>query len=203
VIDRAARRAFDVAVAGTALALAAPFLLLATLAIRLESPGSPIYRQRRVGRDGRAFDVLKLRTMVTGAEHVGRGLAVSEGDTRITRVGRLLRRASLDELPNLVNVLRGEMAVVGPRPTVPVQVDRYTERQRGRLAVKPGITGWAQVNGRTELPWDERIELDLWYIEHRSWRLDLRILWRTARLVAGGHGLYRGETPAWRDPPAS
>ena len=139
--------------------------------------------------------------MVTGAEHMGAGLAVSEGDTRITRVGRLLRRTSLDELPNLVNVLRGEMAIVGPRPTVPVQVDRYTERQRGRLAVKPGITGWAQVNGRTELPWDERIELDLWYIEHRSWRLDLRILWLTVRMVFGGEGLYRGETPAWRDPP--
>ena len=108
------------------------------LAIRLESRGSPIYRQRRVGKDGRAFDVLKLRTMVTGAEHMGAGLAVSEGDTRITRVGRLLRRTSLDEVPNLVNVLRGEMAIVGPRPTVPVQVDRYTERQRGRLAVKPG-----------------------------------------------------------------
>ena len=139
--------------------------------------------------------------MVTGAEHMGAGLAVSEGDTRITRVGRLLRRTSLDERPNLVNVLRGEMAIVGPRPTVPVQVDRYTERQRGRLAVKPGITGWAQVNGRTELPWDERIELDLWYIEHRSWRLDLRILWLTVRMVFGGEGLYRGETPAWRDPP--
>ena len=162
---------------------------------------APIYRQRRVGKDGRAFDVLKLRTMVTGAERMGAGLAVSEGDTRITRVGRLLRRTSLDEVPNLVNVLRGEMAIVGPRPTVPVQVDRYTERQRGRLAVKPGITGWAQVNGRTELPWDERIELDLWYIEHRSWRLDLRILWRTARMVFGGDGLYRGEAPAWRDPP--
>ena len=133
---------------------------------------------------------------------MGAGLAVSEGDTRITRVGRLLRRTSLDEVPNLVNVLRGEMAIVGPRPTVPVQVDRYTERQRGRLAVKPGITGWAQVNGRTELPWDERIELDLWYIEHRSWRLDLRILWRTARMVLGGDGLYRGEAPAWRDPPS-
>ena len=155
-----------------------------------------------MGKDGRAFDVLKLRTMVTGAEHMGAGLAVSEGDTRITRVGRLLRRTSLDEVPNLVNVLRGEMAIVGPRPTVPVQVDRYTERQRGRLAVKPGITGWAQVNGRTELPWDERIELDLWYIEHRSWRLDLRILWRTARMVFGGDGLYRGEAPAWRDPPS-
>jgi lipopolysaccharide/colanic/teichoic acid biosynthesis glycosyltransferase len=195
------RRAFDVVVSGAALLVASPFLLAAMLAIRLESRGGAIYRQRRVGQDGRPFDVLKLRTMVTGAEHMGAGLAVSEGDTRITRVGRLLRRTSLDELPNLVNVLRGDMAIVGPRPTVPVQVDRYTERQRGRLAVKPGITGWAQVNGRTELPWDERIELDLWYIEHRSWRLDLQILWRTARMVLGGHGLYRGETPAWRDPP--
>jgi lipopolysaccharide/colanic/teichoic acid biosynthesis glycosyltransferase len=147
--------------------------------------------------------VLKLRTMVTGAEHMGAGLAVSEGDTRITRVGRLLRRTSLDEVPNLINVLKGDMSIVGPRPTVPIQVDRYTERQRGRLSVKPGITGWAQVNGRTELPWDERIELDLWYIEHRSWRLDLRILRRTIRMVFGGEGLYRGETPAWRDPPRS
>jgi lipopolysaccharide/colanic/teichoic acid biosynthesis glycosyltransferase len=197
-----ARRAFDVVVAATVLLAAAPLMLVAVLAIRLESRGSPIYRQRRVGKDGKAFDVLKLRTMVTGAEHQGAGLAVSEGDTRITRVGRVLRRTSLDELPNLVNVLRGEMAIVGPRPTVPVQVDRYTERQRGRLAVKPGITGWAQVNGRTELPWDERIELDLWYIEHRSWRLDLEILRRTARMVLGGHGLYRGEAPAWRDPPS-
>jgi lipopolysaccharide/colanic/teichoic acid biosynthesis glycosyltransferase len=198
-----ARRAFDVVVAGSALIALAPFLAVAVIAIRLESKGSAIYRQRRVGRNGRAFDVLKLRTMVTGAEHMGAGLAISEGDTRITRVGRLLRRTSLDEIPNLVNVLKGDMAIVGPRPTVPVQVDRYTDRQRGRLAVKPGITGWAQVNGRTELPWDERIELDLWYIEHRSWRLDIEILKRTIRMVLGGHGLYRGETPAWRDPPRS
>jgi lipopolysaccharide/colanic/teichoic acid biosynthesis glycosyltransferase len=198
-----ARRAFDVVVAAAALAAAAPFLLVAILAIHLESGGGAFYRQRRVGKDGRQFDVLKLRTMVTGAEDMGAGLAVSEGDTRITRVGRLLRRTSLDEVPNLVNVLRGDMAIVGPRPTVPVQVDRYTDRQRGRLKVKPGITGWAQVNGRTELPWDERIELDLWYIEHRSWRLDLQILWRTVRMVLGGEGLYRGEAPAWRDPPRS
>jgi lipopolysaccharide/colanic/teichoic acid biosynthesis glycosyltransferase len=198
-----ARRAFDVLLAGSALAVASPLMLLAVLAIRLESRGGALYRQRRVGRDGRPFDVIKLRTMVTGAEHMGPGLAVSEGDTRITRVGRLLRRTSLDEVPNLVNVLRGDMAIVGPRPTVPVQVDRYTERQRGRLAIKPGITGWAQVHGRTELPWDERIELDLWYIEHRTWRLDLQILWRTARMVLGGQGLYRGDAPAWRDPPGS
>jgi lipopolysaccharide/colanic/teichoic acid biosynthesis glycosyltransferase len=194
------RRAFDLAVAGAGLIVLGPVLLAAIVAIRLESPGSAIYRQRRVGRDGEPFDILKLRTMVTGAEHIGRGLAVSEGDTRITRVGRLLRRTSLDELPNLINVLRGEMSIVGPRPTVPVQVDRYTERQRGRLAVKPGITGWAQIHGRTELHWDERIELDLWYIAHRSWRLDALIIWRSIRMVLGGHGLYR-ETPAWRDPP--
>ncbi len=196
------RRLFDLVVAGAALAVASPILLAAVVAIRLESRGSAFYRQRRVGRDGEPFDIFKLRTMVTGAEHVGAGLAVSEGDTRITRIGRLLRRASLDELPNLLNVLRGEMAIIGPRPTVPVQVDRYTERQRGRLAVKPGITGWAQVHGRTKLPWDERIELDLWYIEHRSWRLDLEILRRTLAMVTTGRGLYRGEAPAWRDPPA-
>ena len=122
--------------------------------------------------------------MVPGAETMGAGIYVLEGDPRITRVGRLLRRFSLDELPNLVNVLRGEMAIVGPRPTVQEQVDRYTERQRRRLEVKPGITGWAQVNGRTSLPWPERIELDVWYVEHRSLRLDLRILARTARMLA-------------------
>jgi lipopolysaccharide/colanic/teichoic acid biosynthesis glycosyltransferase len=195
-----ARRVFDIVVAGTALLLAAPFLLLAMIAIRLETPGHPIYRQRRVGKGGREFDVLKLRTMVSGAEHMGRGLAVAEGDARITRVGSLLRRTSLDEVPNLVNVLKGDMAIIGPRPTVPVQVGQYTDRQRGRLAVTPGITGWAQVNGRTELPWSERIELDLWYIEHRTWKLDAQILWHTARMVFTGHGLYRGEAPAWTEP---
>jgi lipopolysaccharide/colanic/teichoic acid biosynthesis glycosyltransferase len=191
------RRAFDVVVAACGLLAAAPFLLAAVVAIRLESAGSPIYRQRRVGLDGHEFDVVKLRTMVSGAERLGAGLAISEGDTRITRVGRVLRRTSLDEVPNLVNVLRGEMAIIGPRPTVPVQVQQYDARQRGRLAVRPGITGWAQVNGRAELPWSERIELDLWYIEHRSWALDLKILWRSVRIVFGGDGLYRGDGPAW------
>ena len=196
------RRVFDIVVAGVALLFFSPVLLLAMLAIRLESPGSPIYRQRRVGLDGEEFDVLKLRTMVTGAEHIGAGMAIDEGDTRITRVGGFLRRTSLDEIPNLINVLRGDMAVIGPRPTIPVQVAQYTERQRGRLAVKPGLTGWAQVNGRAALPWPERIELDLWYIEHRSWRLDFQILMRTARMVLSGHGLYKGGTGGWRDPAA-
>jgi lipopolysaccharide/colanic/teichoic acid biosynthesis glycosyltransferase len=196
-VSDALRRAFDVVVAGTALLATSPVLAVAMLVIRIESPGHPIYRQRRVGKDGRPFEVYKLRTMVSGAERMGAGLAIDADDTRITRVGRFLRRTSLDEVPNLVNVLRGEMAIVGPRPTVQVQVDQYTERQRGRLAVKPGITGWAQVNGRASLPWAERIELDLWYIEHRSLRLDLRILWRTARMVLTGHGLYKGESGGW------
>jgi lipopolysaccharide/colanic/teichoic acid biosynthesis glycosyltransferase len=194
------RRAFDIVVAGAALVFFSPVLLAAVIAIRLESPGSPIYRQRRVGLNGEEFDVLKLRTMVTGAEHIGAGMAIDEGDTRITRVGTFLRRTSLDEIPNLINVIRGDMAVIGPRPTIPVQVAQYTERQRGRLAVKPGLTGWAQVNGRAALPWSERIELDLWYIEHRTWRLDIQILLRTARMVLGGHGLYKGGTGGWKDP---
>jgi lipopolysaccharide/colanic/teichoic acid biosynthesis glycosyltransferase len=192
------RRALDIAVAATALALSAPLLAIAIVAIRLESKGKAIYRQRRVGLEGREFDVLKLRTMVDGAEQLGAGLAVDQGDARITRVGALLRRTSVDELPNLVNVLRGEMAIVGPRPTLPSQVALYTERERGRLAVRPGITGWAQVNGRAALPWSERIELDLWYIEHRSWRLDLKILARSLRMVFAGEDLYRGETGGWR-----
>jgi lipopolysaccharide/colanic/teichoic acid biosynthesis glycosyltransferase len=194
------RRAFDIVVAGAALLFFSPVLLLAMLAIRLESPGSPIYRQRRVGLDGEEFDVLKLRTMVTGAEHIGAGMAIDEGDTRITRVGEFLRRTSLDEIPNLINILRGDMAVIGPRPTIPIQVAQYTDRQRGRLAVKPGLTGWAQVNGRAALPWPDRIELDLWYIEHRGWRLDFQILMRTARMILSGHGLYKGDTGGWKDP---
>jgi len=192
-----ARRIFDVVVAAAGLLAASPILLLAMLAVKLESRGGAFYRQRRVGRHGREFDVLKLRTMVAGAEHIGAGMAVNSGDARITRVGRILRRTSLDELPNLVNVLKGEMAIVGPRPTLPSQVAQYTERERSRLAVRPGITGWAQVNGRASLPWSERIELDLWYIEHRSWRLDLTILWRSAQLVVRGEGLYKGATGGW------
>jgi lipopolysaccharide/colanic/teichoic acid biosynthesis glycosyltransferase len=167
------------------------------VAIRLESKGHPLYRQLRVGRDGHEFDVVKLRTMVQGAEGIGAGMAVNEGDPRITRVGAVLRRFSIDELPNLVNVLRGEMAVIGPRPTIPVQVAQYTDRQRGRLAVRPGITGWAQVQGRATLPWSERIELDLFYIEHRSWRLDAEILRRTALMLVRGSGLYKGASGGW------
>jgi lipopolysaccharide/colanic/teichoic acid biosynthesis glycosyltransferase len=194
------QRALDVAIAGPLSVLTAPVVAVLALLIRLESPGHPLYTQTRVGKDGRLFQIYKLRTMVRGAEFTGAGLAIQEGDDRITRSGAFLRRYSLDELPNLWNVLRGEMSIVGPRPTLAVQVEQYTDRQRGRLAVNPGLTGWAQVNGRASLPWPERIELDLWYVEHRSLRLDLRILARTVRMVVGGEGIYKGERGGWTPP---
>jgi lipopolysaccharide/colanic/teichoic acid biosynthesis glycosyltransferase len=195
------KRALDLVLGSLAFVLTAPALAVTAVAIRLETHGHAIYRQRRVGRGGRPFLLFKLRTMVTGAEHIGPGLAVDAGDARITRLGAWLRRTSFDEVPNLVNVLRGHMSLVGPRPTVQVQVDRYTDRQRRRLDALPGITGWAQINGRASLPWHERIELDLWYVEHASLRLDLQILLRTAHMAASGSGLYRGETGGWREPP--
>jgi lipopolysaccharide/colanic/teichoic acid biosynthesis glycosyltransferase len=183
-------RALDVVLASIGLALACPLLVVAVIAIRLDSRGAAIYRQPRAGKHGEMFDLFKLRTMTLGADPVGVGTPVLEGDPCVTRVGRLLRRISLDEAPNLVNVLRGEMAIVGPRPTLAAQVNLYTPHQRRRLEVKPGLTGWAQVNGRAGIPWDERIELDVWYVDHRSLALDVRILARTARLLVSGHGLY-------------
>ena len=186
-------RVLDILIAAGALALASPVLLVAAVMIRLESPGPVIYRHVRVGRHGEPFELWKLRTMVEGAERMGAGLYIERGDARITRSGRFLRRFSLDELPNLVNVLRGDLSIVGPRPTVAEQVQRYTPHQRRRLEVKPGITGWAQVNGRVSLPWPERIELDVWYVDHRSVLLDLRILARTVRMMATGNGLYSEE----------
>ncbi|HUA71289.1 MAG TPA: sugar transferase [Solirubrobacteraceae bacterium] len=199
---RDSSRVLDLLIGGTGALLTAPLVALLAIAIRLESAGHPVYTQTRVGLDGELFRIYKLRTMVQGAEFTGAGLAIAEGDARITRLGNFLRRYSLDELPNLWNVVRGEMSIVGPRPTLAVQVEQYTPRQRGRLAVKPGITGWAQVNGRASLPWSERIELDLWYVEHRSLWLDLRILARTVRMVFGGEGIYKGERGGWTPPTA-
>jgi lipopolysaccharide/colanic/teichoic acid biosynthesis glycosyltransferase len=188
-------RALDVAGAGVGLLLAAPALAAAAIAIKLEDRGPVFYRQRRVGKDGWDFDLVKLRTMVAGAEAQGAGWAVNRGDPRITRTGRLLRRVSLDEVPQLWNVLRGDMSLVGPRPTLRYQVEQYTPRQRRRLEVRPGITGWAQVHGRASLPWDDRIELDVWYVEHRSPWLDLRILARTPAALF--RGTYKGQTGGW------
>ncbi len=186
-------RAADVAIAGTALVVASP--VLAPLAIKFEDRGPVLFRQTRVGRDGADFELLKLRTMVVGAEKLGAGYAVNEGDSRITRAGRILRKLSLDELPQLWNVVRGEMSIVGPRPTLRYQVEKYTPRQMRRLEVRPGITGWAQVNGRATLPWEERIELDVWYVDHRDWKTDLLILLRTP--LALFRSTYKGETGGW------
>ena len=189
-------RALDVAIAGAGLAITSPLLAAAAIAVKLEDGGPVLFKQARVGKGGDDFELLKLRTMVVGAEHQGAGYAVNKGDSRITRVGRFLRRTSLDELPQLWNVVRGDMSLIGPRPTLRYQVERYSERQRRRLEVLPGITGWAQIHGRASLSWDERIELDVWYVEHRKPRTDLLILLRTPLALFGG--TYKGETGGWQ-----
>jgi lipopolysaccharide/colanic/teichoic acid biosynthesis glycosyltransferase len=189
-------RALDTAIAGAGLVLTSPLLAAAALVIKLEDGGPILYRQTRVGRDGADFELLKLRTMVVGAEKLGAGFAVDRGDPRITRAGRFFRRASIDELPQLWNVLRGDMSMIGPRPTLRYQVEQYDEEQRRRLEIRPGLTGWAQVNGRAELPWPERIELDVWYVENRSPWVDLKILLRTP--LALFRGTYRGATGGWK-----
>jgi lipopolysaccharide/colanic/teichoic acid biosynthesis glycosyltransferase len=185
----AVSRALDLVIAAIVLVMTSPLLLLAAVAIRLGSPGPVIYRQLRIGEGGEPFEMLKLRTMVLGSDPVGVGKAVLRDDPRVTAAGRVLRRFSLDELPNLLNVLRGEMAIVGPRPTLAAQVAAYTPRQHRRHEVKPGITGWAQVQGRAGIPWEDRIEMDVWYVEHRSVLLDLRILLKTIWRLLTGHGL--------------
>jgi lipopolysaccharide/colanic/teichoic acid biosynthesis glycosyltransferase len=192
-----AKRALDVAGAAAGLVAAAPVLGAAALLIKAEDRGPVLFRQSRVGRDGAEFEVLKLRTMVVDAERQGAGYAVADRDPRITRIGDVLRRTSLDELPQLWNVLRGDMSLVGPRPTLRYQVDQYTDEQRRRLEVRPGLTGWAQVHGRTSLPWSRRIELDVWYVDHRSLALDLRILARTVGVLLRREGVYKGATGGW------
>jgi lipopolysaccharide/colanic/teichoic acid biosynthesis glycosyltransferase len=190
------RRAFDVVGASLFLLLASPLLALAALAIKLEDGGPVLYRQKRVGRDAVEFELLKLRTMVVGAETQGAGWAVDEGDPRITRAGRVLRRLSIDELPQLWNVFRGDMSLIGPRPTLMYQVEQYEPWKRRRLEVKPGLTGLAQVEGRARLSWDDRIRLDVWYIDNRSPWVDLKILARTPAALF--RGTYKGDTGGWK-----
>jgi lipopolysaccharide/colanic/teichoic acid biosynthesis glycosyltransferase len=182
-------RACDIVIGAIGLVILSPVLAIAAIAIKLGSRGPVIYRQRRVGKDGREFELLKLRTMERGSDPIGVGKVVARDDPRVTAAGRVLRRTSLDEIPNLINVLHGEMAIVGPRPTIPAQVKDYTPFQHRRHEVRPGLTGWAQVQGRAGIPWEERIELDIEYVDRRSLAMDLRILARTARLLATGHGL--------------
>jgi lipopolysaccharide/colanic/teichoic acid biosynthesis glycosyltransferase len=191
-------RALDIAIAGTGLIVSSPLVALAALAVKLEDRGPVLYKQVRVGKDGADFELLKLRTMIVGAEKQGAGYAVDQGDSRITTAGRILRRLSIDELPQLWNVVRGDMSIIGPRPTLRYQVDAYDEEQLHRLDVKPGITGWAQIHGRAQLPWADRIELDLWYVRHHNWKTDLLILLRTPLTLFGG--TYKGPTGGWRAP---
>ncbi len=197
-----AKRALDIAV-GLPLAIAlTPAMAVIAVLIRRDSPGPALFRQERIGYAGRPFTLLKFRTMVVGAEGMGAGLAVADGDSRITRLGDTLRRLSLDELPQLWNIVRGDMSLVGPRPTVAFQVERYDARQRGRLQARPGLTGLAQVTGRAAIPWSERIEIDLRYVEGWSMRRDLAILARTALVVLRREGTYKGSGGGFDLPPA-
>jgi len=193
-LQPALKRALDVVGSVVLLALSAPLMAVIAVLVKLSSPGPVIFRQTRTGLLGKPFTIYKFRTMVVGAETMGAGFYMVEDDPRITRVGKFLRTCSLDELPELWNVLKGEMSLVGPRPTLPYQVEMYSERQRRRLSVKPGITGLAQVKGRNELPWGERIELDLEYIDRWSLGLDFVILWRTLGAVVSHQGVRHDQS---------
>lgn len=184
------KRLMDVIVALMGLILLIPALILIAVAIKLDSRGPVFFVQQRSGRYGRRFRTLKFRTMVEGAERIGSGLYVALGDTRITRVGGYLRRFSLDEFPQLFNVLAGQMSLVGPRPALPYQLQYYAARDLKRLLVRPGLTGWSQVSGRNLLSWPERLERDVWYVENFSLELDLRILLRTPAAWLSGEGVY-------------
>lgn len=182
------KRIFDVVVASVGLVVLSPLFLVFAILIKLDSRGPVFFRQERAGLGGKPFTIYKFRTMVVDAEKGG--YYTAEGDPRITRMGKFLRATSLDELPQLWNILKGDMSVVGPRPTLMYQVAQYTERQRRRLAMRPGVTGWAQVNGRNALSWPERIELDVWYVEHWSLWLDVKILAKTPLVWLRGEGVY-------------
>jgi lipopolysaccharide/colanic/teichoic acid biosynthesis glycosyltransferase len=196
-VGGAPKRALDLAIAVPLTVILAPVLLIVAIAVRRDSPGPALFRQERIGLHGRPFTLMKFRTMVIGAQGMGTGLKVTDGDSRITPLGRRLRRLSIDELPQLWNVVRGDMSIIGPRPTVAAQVARYDARQRRRLLARPGVTGWAQVNGRNAIPWSRRIELDIEYVERWRMTMDLKILLKTAFVVFGRQNTYTGEEGAF------
>jgi lipopolysaccharide/colanic/teichoic acid biosynthesis glycosyltransferase len=183
---RIGKRAFDLLLSAFVLLLFGWLLLLVALLIRLEGGGAALYRQERIGLGGRPYRLTKFRSMVTGAEHRGAGILVEKNDARITRVGRVIRKLSLDELAQILDVVRGKMSVVGPRPGLRYQAELYDDTQRRRLSVRPGITGWAQINGRNAIRWPERIRLDLEYIDRLSFALDLKIILRTIPALLAG-----------------
>ena len=180
--NRIVKRLLDILISVIALILLSPVLLIAALAVKLSSKGPVVFRQKRLGRDGKEFDFYKFRSMVVGAEKTGSGVYSGKGDPRVTRVGRILRATSIDELPQLINILRGDMALIGPRPPLtyhPWPIGEYDEFQRHMFDVRPGITGWAQTHGRKDVEWHRRIELNVWYVEHVSFALDLKIFFLT------------------------
>ncbi len=192
------KRIFDIIASGLALVVLLPIFAIIGMFIKLDSKGPVFFIQERVGKDGKIFRAYKLRTMIQNAEKKGRGFEIEENDFRITKVGKHLRWG-IDELPQLINVFKGEMSLVGPRPALKHQVDQYKEWEKRRLEMKPGITGWALVNGRNKLSWIEKIEYDIWYIDHWSLWLDLKILLKTIWVVIfKREGIY-GEDGVTRD----
>jgi lipopolysaccharide/colanic/teichoic acid biosynthesis glycosyltransferase len=191
------KRALDLAIAVPAAVLLAPVVAGFAAAVRLETRGPIFFRQERIGRGGKPFQILKLRTLYDEPHDGPADYLISAGDQRITRVGAFLRRWSLDELPQLWNIISGDMSVVGPRPTLGYQVEQYTPRQRRRLEVLPGVTGWAQIHGRNRVAWPQRIELDVWYVDHRSLRLDLKILLLTPRILFEYRSIYDDAQGHW------
>lgn len=179
---RKIKRGLDIIFSGILLLVGGIPMLLVALLIKIDSEGSALFKQERLGVNGKVFKIYKFRSMVVGAEQQGSGVYSGEGDPRVTRIGRILRATSIDELPQLINILKGEMSFIGPRPALtyhPWPFDEYTEEQKKMFAVRPGITGWAQINGRKEVEWPRRIELNIWYVEHMSFLLDLKIFFKT------------------------
>jgi undecaprenyl phosphate N,N'-diacetylbacillosamine 1-phosphate transferase len=187
------KRIIDIICGVIGLIITSPLWLYVVIKIKAEDRGPVFFIQERVGKDGKLFRMYKFRSMVVGAEKKGLGVFVSTDDERITKIGKFIRKTSIDELPQLINVLKGEMSIVGPRPTLEYQVERYNKEQKRRLLVKPGITGWAQVNGRNNMTWPEKIELDLWYVDHWSIGLDLKIIKETIRSILKQEGIYSEE----------
>lgn len=180
---RAVKRFLDVTASFLGLVLLSPLLLAVSILIKIDSRGPVIFRQKRIGRNGKVFEIYKFRSMCVGAEKTGSGVYSGKGDTRVTRIGKILRATSIDELPQLLNILKGEMSFVGPRPPLtyhPWKYEEYTDFQKRMFEVRPGITGWAQVNGRKDVEWHKRIELNVWYVDHMSLLLDIKIMFMTA-----------------------
>jgi undecaprenyl phosphate N,N'-diacetylbacillosamine 1-phosphate transferase len=190
IVQLTVKRCLDVLIAGAGLLLLWPVFVMIAICIKFSSRGPVFFLQERAGFRGQPFQILKFRTMVENADRIGTGLYVSQNDLRITRVGRILRRFSFDELPQLLQIVSGKMSLVGPRPGLPYHLERYTAEQARRLLMRPGLTGWSQVNGRNLLSWPARIEKDVWYVDNFSLGLDARILFRTFAVWISADGLY-------------